>query len=193
MRSNLVILVILSLVCQNGLCQHSTKLLHFKTFNGHTVTVAKGFIKYDSKPLLKINNDDILFSHGSNRLIEDHGSVFLFLAVDDNPNKEKYEVYLITPYRAKHLLTSILSPIEDYDHDRYMEFGGSDLTEGYGNADSMYYIPTLFYKIKDGHIKPDMKLTKREDIGLNGIYLPASKRLDKDGNCCVVIPKPNHK
>jgi len=52
----------------------------------------------------------------------------------------------------------------------------------------MYYIPTAYYEIRKGEIHPDIPLTMKKDIELNGVYLRS--QLDKDGNCCRVIKKP---
>jgi hypothetical protein len=80
-----------------------------------------------------------------------------------------------------------------YNGDGYLEFGGRDITERYPNPDSMYYIPSAYYKIRDGKIRPDNSLTRRKDIELNGLYLPTNQQPDKNGNCCKVIPKPRKK
>ena len=161
----------------------------FRTSSGHIIKVFKGQILYDNKSIFKIKaSDDILFESKSNRLIEDHGSIFLFIAILGNPNLDRLNVFSITPTKATLLVDAILSPIKDYDNDGYLEFGGRDLTEMYPNPDSMYYIPSAYYEIREGRIKTDITLTKREDIKLNGLYLPPNKQLDKDGSCCRVVP-----
>ncbi len=169
-------------------------ILSFKTSTGHIIKVVKGQILYDNKSIFKIKyGDDILYESKSNRLIEDHGSIFLFIAMAGNPNLDRLDAFLITPTKATLVVDAILSPIKDYDNDGYLEFGGRDLTEMYPNPDSMYYIPTAYYEIRGGKIKPDNALTKNEDIKLNGLYLPPNKQLDKDGNCCKVVPTPGRK
>jgi len=158
------------------------------------ISLSKGFILYDGRNIKKIDYpDDIIADSKSNRIIEDHGSVFLFVAIMGNPNLDRLNVFAITPFKATLVADAILSPIKDYDGDGYLEFGGSDLTEGYTNRDSMYYIPTFYYEIRNGKIKPDKTLTRSKDIELNGKYIPEKKRLDKDGYCCVVIPIPKKK
>ena len=154
----------------------------------------KAKILYDNRVILKRKyDDDILYENKSNSLIEDHGSIFLFVAMDGRPNKDRMCVFLIEPTKATLLADAILSPIKDYDNDGFLEFGGIDLTEGYSNPDSMYYIPSAYYQIREGKIKPDDPLTKSEDIKLNGLYLSPNKQLDNDGNCCKVVPTPRKK
>lgn len=168
--------------------------LSFKTSTGHIIKVFKGQFFYDNRIVFKKKyDDDILYESKSNRLVEDHGAVFLFIAVNGTPNLDRLNVFLITPTKATLVADAILSPIKDYDHDGYLEFGGRDLTEMHTNPDSMYYIPTAYYKIREGKIKPDYMLTRSEDFKLNGIYLPPNKRLDKNDNCCKVIPRPGRK
>jgi len=169
-------------------------LLQFKTSNGHVIKVTRGVILYDSKEVFKIDyDDDILYNDENNQLIEDHGSVFLFVAMAGQPNLDRLYAFLITPTKARLVADAILSPVKDYDGDGYLEFGGSDLTEVYPNPDSMYYIPTAYYEIRNGQIIPDYKLSRIKDIAINGRYLPPAKQKDNDGNCCTVIPTPGKK
>lgn len=169
-------------------------IVSFKTTSGHVIKVVNGQILYDNKSIFKIKyGDDILYESKSNRLIEDDGSIFLFVAMAGNPNRDRLNGFLITPTKATLVVDAILSPIKDYDNDGYVELGGSDLTEMYANPDSMYYIPTAYYEIRAGKIRPDNSLTKSKDIKINGLYLPPSKQLDKNGNCCKVVPKPGRK
>jgi len=168
--------------------QSQKQTLSFKTSHGSIINIIKGNILYNGKSIFKIQYDaDILYESKSNRIIEDHGSIFLFIAMAGNPNLDRLNAFLITPTKATMVADAILSPIKDYDNDGYLEFGGSDLTEMYGNPDSMYYIPTAYYEIRNGKIHPDAALTKSEDIKINGLYLPPSKQLDEDGNCCKVV------
>jgi len=168
--------------------------LSFKTSTGHIIKVFKGQFFYDNRIVFKTKyDDDILYESKSNRLVEDHGAVFLFIAINGSPNLDRLNAFLITPTKVTLVADAILSPIKDYDHDGYLEFGGRDLTEVYTNPDSMYYIPTAYYKIRDGKIRPDDILTRNEDLKLNGIYLPPNKQFDKDGYCCKVIPRPKKK
>ena len=188
----LVLLIIFASLCAFPLPLKN--ILSFKTSTGHIIKVSKGQISYDNKVIFKRKyDDDILYESKSNRLLEDHGTIFLFIAIDGSPNLDRLNAFLITSTKATLVADAILSPIKDYDNDGYLEFGGSDLTEAYSNADSMYYIPTAYYEIREGKIHPDNALTRREDIKLNGLYLPPNKQLDKDGTCCKVIPTPGRK
>lgn len=168
--------------------------LRFKTADGHVIKVANAKILYDNRVIFKRKyDDDILYDSKSNRVIEDHGSIFLFLAIGGGPNLDRLNAFQITSSKAILVADAILSPIKDYDGDGYLEFGGRDLTEMYPNPDSMYYIPTEYYEIRDGEINLDKELTRSKDIAINGRYLPRSKRDDSDGFCCVVIPTPGKK
>jgi hypothetical protein len=87
----------------------------------------------------------------------------------------------------------VISPIKDYDNDGFLEFGGRDLTEHHPSPDSMYYVPSDYYEIRNGKVSLDNSLIRTEDIKANGLYLSPNKRLDKRGFCCKVIPKPRNK
>jgi len=166
-------------------------VLSFKTSAGHTVKVTHAQIFYDNRVIFKMKyDDDILYESKSNQVLEDHGIVFLFIAKDGRPNLDMFDVFSITPTKAVLVANAMLSPIKDYDDDGYLEFGGRDLTEGYSNPDSMYYVPTAWYEIRNGKIQPDRSLTRREDIKINGLYLPPGKQLNEDGSCCKVVPVP---
>src|SRR5207302_1421532 len=67
----------------------------------------------------------------------------------------------------------------------------SDLTEWYPSEDSMYYIPTEYYEIRNGRIRFDTSFTEERDKWINGVYL--SHPADANGNCCKVILKPGKK
>jgi hypothetical protein len=109
------------------------------------------------------------------------------------PNDDRYNVYKISEFKAKLVADAVLSAVKDYDLDGYLEFGGRDLTEQYPNLDSMYYIPTKYFEIRNGEINEDKALTIQKDVEINGLYLPPNRQLDKNGSCCVVIPDPNRK
>ena len=194
MKHKYVLVLLITIATLSGFQLPVKNIISFKTASGHVIKVVNGQILYDTKSIFKIKyGDDILYESKSNRLIEDHGSIFLFIAMAGKPNLDRLNAFLITPTKATLVVDAILSPIKDYDNDGYLEFGGRDLTEMYPDRDSMYYIPTAYYEIREGKIHPDNSLTKSEDIKLNGLYLPPSKQLDKDGNCCKVVPTPGRK
>lgn len=174
------------------------KKIIFKTKSGDVVSIINDKIYYNSKAISDPITD-IIYNSKYNRIIEDGNSVFLFVEVDDRPNYNMLEVYRLTKQKATKLLEAVYNdssqgrknnPISltDIDNDGYLEFGGFGITEGYDNKDSMYYIPSRYYKIKDGNIIFDSILTKKMDIKINGVYL--KNPLDKNGNCCVVVRKP---
>ncbi len=194
MKYFFILFLILTSAGNSVSAQSRPERLHFRTSSGHVIKVQGGAITYDNHKIWTIKYpEDIIFDSKSDRLIEDHGSVFLFIAMAGNPNNDRLNAFLITSKKATLLVDAILSPIRDYDGDGYPEFGGRDLTEVYPNPDSMYYIPTAYYEIKNGKIQPDTPLTRSEDIAINGRYLPPGKQLDKDGFCCKVIPVPGRK
>jgi hypothetical protein len=57
------------------------------------------------------------------------------------------------------------------DHDGNLEFGGSDVTDAYPAADSMYYVSSKFYEIKKGRITPDTEYIEKIDKKANGVYI----------------------
>lgn len=123
-----------------------------------------------------------------NRLIENGGSAFLFVHVGGSPNKDRLYGFKITDKKVDSVVDAISSDIRDMDEDSCLEFGGVDLTERMPNEDSMYYIPSCYYEIRDGKIRYDDALTINMDIRKNGLYL--REQLDADGFCCKVIPIP---
>lgn len=183
-----LIFVITVLIATNlSLIAKSSKQLNYKTKNGHSVSVNGKQIFYDGKAIFTFKYpDEIELNYKKDYLIEDNGSVFLFLFADGNPNLDRFNVYQIFPNKALLVADSIASPIKDYDSDGNLEFGGRDLTEMHPSRDSMYYIPTQYFEIAKGKILIDKSLTRKKDISINGCYI--SKPLDKNGNCCVVIP-----
>lgn len=190
MRNFMMLPTLLTCLFCSSFDSQSKKQLIFKIAKGHVVKVSESIITYDGKPILKMKYDDLIYGDKANRIIEDHNTTFLFLAIDGSPNINRFEVYEVTANSAKLVADAILSSIKDYDGDGYLEFGGQDLTEVYPNPDSMYYVPTAYYQIKNGRITPDDKLTKETDIKINGVYLKPSMQNNTNGNCCKVIPVP---
>ncbi|OJW18322.1 MAG: hypothetical protein BGO48_17385 [Mucilaginibacter sp. 44-25] len=167
------------------------KPLVYKTLTGHKIKITDKGIFYDDVLIGKVDYpQDILTDKKQNRIVEDEGAIFLFLAFNGKPNSDRLVAFSISPKKATLVADAILSPIKDYDNDGNLEFGGRDLTEAYTTPDSMYYIPTKYYEIVNGTIKPDLPLTRKADIKINGIYLPPNKQLNRDGNCCRVISTP---
>lgn len=167
-----------------------------KTRSGNTISVISGKI-YFNKRLIREKIDNIIYNSKYNRLIEQNSSVLLFLEIDGRPNLNRIAAYKITPQKAVKLVDCVYNdksqgfgpaPFTDMDNDGKLEFGGFDLTEYYDSKDSMYYIPSKYYKINNGTVEFDYTLTKRMDIKVNGIYF--KNPLDKNGYCCVVIKKP---
>ena len=161
--------------------------------------MTKDVIHFNGIPISK-KIEGIVYDSKYNRLIEQNGSILLFLEIDNRPNYNNLAAFSLTKQKATELVECVYNdksqgvgpaPFTDIDKDGKLEFGGFDLTEYYDSKDSMYYNPSQFYEISNGKITFDSSLTKAMDIKVNGIYL--SKPLDKDGNCCVVIKKPTKK
>lgn len=170
-----------------------------KTQSGDKIVVTKDVIYYNSKPVSK-EIEGIVYDSKYNRLIEQNGTIYLFLEIDNRPNYNNLAAFRLTKQKATKLVECVYNdkaqgigptPFTDMDGDGKLEFGGFDITEGYDSKDSMYYNPSEYYEISNGTIKFDSALSKKMDIKINGVYL--SKPLDKNGNCCVVIKKPKKK
>ena len=159
----------------------------FHTKNGTEIRVEYDSIFVNNKALFGFAKYALDYSSNLNRLIEDHNTNFLFLVISDSPNRDRLYGFKITNSKVDSVVDAIASKIKDFDKDGYLEFGGSDLTEEYPSKDSMYYIPSAYYEIRNGNIYFDSLLTKKKDIEVNGIFL--KDQLDENGNCCKVIPK----
>jgi len=145
----------------------------------------------NEKEKYRFQYDEIKYKSKRNKLLEVNGSVFLFIEVNGNPNLDRIYAFKIYKNRVDSLADAISSELIDLDKDGNLEFGGRDLTESYPSKDSMYYIPSDYFEIKNGTIVYDSAYTKSADIRLNGIYL--ANPADKEGNCCIVIKKPKKK
>jgi hypothetical protein len=170
--------------------------LILKTLSGDKVLISKENIYFNQKLVAK-NVEGIIYASKYNRIIEQNGSVLLFLEIDNTPNFNEIEAFKITSQKAIKLAECVYNdnkqgigpaPFTDMDNDGKLEFGGFDLTEYYESKDSMYYNPSQYYEINSGTVIFDSALTKKMDNKINGVYL--KKPLDKDGNCCIVIKKP---
>jgi hypothetical protein len=146
--------------------------LHFTSSKQQKITVFKGTIFVNGNRAYQLPPDDINYSSRRNRLVEDNGNVFLFLEMKKSPKKDRLYVFGINNSKADSLLEAISSDVRDYDHDGNMEFGGSDVTEAYPAADSMYYVAAKFYEITRGRIVPDATYTEKIDKKINGVYIP---------------------
>jgi hypothetical protein len=171
-----------------AMAQKPANELHFTSSQQQLITVYKGTIFVNGNKAFILHEDIINYKSKRNRLIENGKSVFLFLEVNGSPKKNRLYVFNIDHSLADSLLSAVSSDVKDWDRDGDLEFGGSDLTEVYPSADSMYYIPSKFYEIKRGKITYDAELTETTDKKANGIFLAAP--LNSNGNCCTVIPKP---
>jgi hypothetical protein len=172
--------------------------LFFRTATGNDISVSDGHIFFDHK-LIADSVSDILYDSPYNRLIEQNSNVVLFLAIDGSPNYNRLKAFKIIKGKAIELADCVYNdakqgigpaPFTDMDKDGKLEFGGFDLTETVTSKDSMCYNPSVYYEIDKGTIKPDVLLTKKMDIKINGIYL--KNPLDSNGNHCVIVKKPRH-
>src|ERR1700748_356983 len=181
----LILILLLAAIKTPGLAQAKVKNLQFKTSKGLIVNVHNGFISVDNRHLRSLDDESIIYTSKRNRLIEDGGATFLFLEIDGRPNRDMLYVFQIFANHVDSVANAISSDLKDLDGDTYLEFGGADLTEMYPSRDSMYYIPSAYYEIREGRIVFDSSCTKMMDKQENGIYL--ARPLDADGNCCIVI------
>ncbi|HVU55331.1 MAG TPA: hypothetical protein VHD83_09760, partial [Puia sp.] len=156
------------------------KPLSFHTSKGLTVKVDTRGIYINNKKVHWFDTDELIPDSRRNKLIEDGGTAFLFLEMSDAPNLNKLYGFRISANRADSVVYTNTSDIVDMDGDGYLEFGGADLTEVYSSEDSMYYIPTEYYEIRNGRIHFDTTLTRDRDIWINGIYL--AHPADANGN-----------
>ena len=174
--------------CIPGIAQTNSPSLNYQTKSGLKVNVHKQIISVNGKNLYKCKFDDIIYASKRNRLVEDDGSTFLFLEVNGSPNLDRLYVFKITNDKVDSVADSISSDLRDLDGDGKLEFGGRDLTESHPSEDSMYYIPSDYYEIRNGKILYDSAFTEEIDLRINGISLRYSKYFPL--NCCDVVVKP---
>lgn len=186
-----ILLLLLAISWVPCLSQINSKPLTFHTTGGLAIIVHGNIISVNGKDLYTIRDEEIHVDSKYNRIVEDAGFVFLFIEIDGSPNEDKMLVFRVSKDSVDLVTKAISSEVEDVDGDGYLEFGGSDLTEGYPARDSMYYIPSPYYEIRKGQVRYDSVCTRLMERKLNGIYL--SNPLDEHGNCCKVIPKPGKK
>lgn len=175
---------LLLLISAPAFAQAPKNNLHFTSSKQQQVAVYKGTIIINGNRSYQLAGDSIVYKSRRNKLVEDKGNVFLFLEVTDSPNKNKLYVFGINNSTADSLLAAVASDIKDMDHDGLLEFGGSDVTETYPSADSMYYIPSRYYEIKKGRIVFDPEYTEKIDKKVNGVYIP-----EINGKKLILKPK----
>jgi len=183
---HLLSLCLILIICLPAVAQKPSNELHFTSSQQQKITVYKGTIFVNGNKAFIFPEDIINYKSRRNRLIEDGRSVFLFLEVNRNPDKNRLMVFNIDHSLADSILNTISSDVKDWDHDGNLEFGGSDLAKVHAAPDSLYYTPAKFYEIKKGKITLDTELTEKTEKKLNGVYLP--EPLDNNGNP-KVIPK----
>jgi hypothetical protein len=191
----LILLLTLTVGYIPASAQDSRATLQFQSSKGLKINVKKGKILVNGKVLFVRNrdstDDDLITPSPRNQVIENEGTVFLFLEVNGSPNLDRLQVYKVTPVKVQLVADAISSDLSDLDGDGYLEFGGADLNEEHPSEDSMYYLPSHYYEIRHGKIEFDSALTREMDLRANYIYLPYP--LNKDGFCCKVIVKPGMK
>ncbi|WP_343668410.1 hypothetical protein [Chitinophaga sp.] len=160
----------------------------FKTTNGLTIKLQRDGIYINGKNAYPQAAEMDLLIDEPNRIIENGGALFLFVHGNGSPNLKRLYAFKITDKKVDLVADANNSEIQDIDEDSYLEFGGTDLTEVAPGKDSMYYIPSEYFEIRNGNIRHDSTLTINTDIRTNGIYLDNPK--DVNGNCCKVIPIP---
>lgn len=144
-------------------------------------------------------DNEFVYESKYNRVIRDKGNLLLFLESLGGPNFNRISAYSISSDTVIFISDCVYNdstqrndpdPFTDIDKDGFLEYGGFDLNEVHPNKDSMYYIPSDYYEIRNGYVLHDSSLTKAMDIKENGIYI--ANPIDKNGSCCVVIKKPKH-
>lgn len=170
------------------LAQDSGTTLHFQTSKGLKIIINEGRISVNGHVSSKPRVEGIIYSSPRNKIVENGGTVFLFLEVNGSPNLDKLNVYKVTDTGVLFIANAMSSDVADLDGDGFLEFGGRDLTEMHPSEDSMYYIPYAYYEIRDGKINYDTALSREMDLRVNYVYL--SDPGDAHGNCCLAIVKP---
>lgn len=181
---HLLSLCLIFIFCLPAVAQKSGNELHFTSSQQQMITVYKGTVFVNGNKAFIFPKDIINYKSRRNRLVENGGTVFLFLEVDGSPNKNRLIVFNIDHSLADSILNTISSDVKDWDHDGNLEFGGSDLAKTHPVPDSMYYTPARFYEIKKGKITLDTELTEKTEKKLNGSYLP--EPFDNNGNPKVI-------
>lgn len=137
-------------------------------------------IYFNNKLIFCDTINEFVYGSKYNRVMTNNNNVLLFIESVGLPNFNHILGYEIGKDKAKIVADCVYNdkkqgngapPFTDMDKDGFPEFGGIDLTEQHPSPDSMYYVPSEYYEIKNGKIYYDSTLTQRMDIKLNGIYL----------------------
>lgn len=172
MQKNYVALLVSLVVCLNTFAQQT-----FKTSKGLKIDLSKTGISVNGKNLYP-NNIDFLPDQPA-KLIESGTNVFFFVPYEAGPTSERMIVFRITDKKVDSILNAPSSDIKDLDGDSYPEFGGIDIGESLPEADSIYYVASEYYEIKDGKILPDTAMVINTDVRTNGVYMrnPSDKAI----------------
>ncbi|ACU63142.1 hypothetical protein [Chitinophaga pinensis] len=171
-----------------ALAQKPKTGLNFTSSKQQQISVYKGTIIVNGNKTFHFAEDSINYASKRNRLEEDKGNVFLFLDVKSAaPKKNRLYIFSINNSVADSVMTTVSSDIKDWDHDGLLEFGGSEVSEAYPSADSVYYVPAKFYEINKGKIVYDAEYTEKIDKKVNGTFI--ADPMDKNGKY-KAIPKP---
>jgi len=166
-------------------------------YNPKNLNLYHEVILRNGKQIYKDTTHQFLYESKYNRVIKSHDNVLLFLENDGSPNFNFISAYTIRQNNITFISDCVYNdnkqgggaPFTDIDHDGFLEYGGFDVNEVPEHPDSMYYNPSQFYEIRNGIVSFDSTLAKKSDIRENGIYL--SNFMDKNGNCCKIVKKPN--
>jgi hypothetical protein len=164
MQKNYLTLLVSLVACLNTFAQQT-----FKTSKGLNINLDKNGISVNGKNLYP-NNIDFLPDEPA-KLIESGNTVFLFVPYEATPNTERMTGFRITDKKIDSVVNAPSSDIKDLDGDSYPEFGGIDIGESIPEGDSMYYIASEYYEIKDGKVLPDTAMAINTDVRTNGVYM----------------------
>ncbi|MBV7529242.1 hypothetical protein [Chitinophaga sp. sic0106] len=157
--------------CLAAQAQKEKNELHFKSGQSQLITVYKGTVFVNGNKAFIFQKDNINYASKRNKLVEDGRTVFLFLEIDNAPNKNRFLVFNIDHSLADTVVNAIASDVKDWDGDGNLEFGGAENTPVYNGTDSAYYVASRFYEIKKGKISYDAALTEKTDLKKNKVFL----------------------
>ena len=108
--------------------------ISFKTHSGDVITVYWQTIYFNKKAISEPITD-IIFESKYNRIIEEDGSILLFLEIDGSPNFNRIKWFKISKTKATKVLDCVFNdkkqrngpaPFTDIDRDGKLEIGGFD-------------------------------------------------------------------